>query len=115
MAEDNLVHALHQCEESPWSNWSEGSGLDARSLARLLRPFKISPQNVRIDDHVMKGYEREDFREAWDTYLPANAAATALQTAPVAGINGTGDPLQTPSVAEEESEESPPQTRRVAL
>jgi hypothetical protein len=64
---------------------------------------------------VVKGYEREDFREAWDTYLAANSSATALQAATEAGINGAADPLQTPSVAEEESEESPPQARRVAV
>ena len=100
-----LIYALQQCEESPWSGWAEGRGMDARSLARLLRPFKIAPQNIRVDESVMKGYLREDFREAWDTYLPANPAATPLQTAPVAGINGDGDPLQIRCVAEEESEE----------
>jgi Protein of unknown function (DUF3631) len=115
IATPGLIYALHQCEESPWPSWSEGRGLDARSLARLLRPFRISPQNIRVDEHVVKGYLRDDFREAWDTYLPPNPAATALQTATEAGINGADDPLHTPSVAEEESEESPPQTRRVAV
>jgi hypothetical protein len=51
-----------------------------------------------------EGYERQDFREAWDTYLQANSAATALQTAPVAGISGAGDPLQVRCVADGESE-----------
>jgi Protein of unknown function (DUF3631) len=115
IATTGLIYALHQCEESPWSSWWEGRGLDARSLARLLRPFKISPQNVRIDGSVMKGYVRDDFREAWDTYLPANLAATTLQSATEAGISGVDDPLQTRSVAEEESQESPPQSRRVAV
>ena len=99
-----LIYALHQCEESPWSSWSKGRGLDARSLARLLRPFKISPQNVRIDDHVMKGYERDHFHEAWDTYLPANSSAIALQANTGAGSSDFSSRYTGGNVADEKCE-----------
>lgn len=75
-----LLSALAGNEESPWSTWSNGKGLDARGLARLLRPFKIGSHNLRMDDRTIpKGYERVDFEEVWATYLPANSAATTLQ------------------------------------
>jgi hypothetical protein len=80
-----LICALQTIEESPWATWGHGRGLDSRSLARLLRPFKISSQNVRLDERVVKGYERDDFREAWDTYLPVNSSATTLQANTGAG------------------------------
>jgi hypothetical protein len=78
----NLIANLNLIEESPWPGWSHGRGLDPRSLARLLRPFKVRPHNVRMeDDTILKGYERADFEEAWATYLPGDSAATTLQPA----------------------------------
>jgi hypothetical protein len=79
------VNGLNQIEDSPWGRWSRGAPMDARQLARLLRPFGVSSRNLRMgDDRVVKGYERADFEDAWATYLPSDddPAATTLQTAP---------------------------------
>jgi hypothetical protein len=77
-----LVGQLTNIEESPWATWGRGKGLDARGLSRLLRPFRIEPHNIRLEDNqIVKGYMREDFAEAWATYLPGDAAATPLQGA----------------------------------
>jgi len=75
----NLLLDLKTLDESPWSAWSHGASLDARGLARLLRPFKIFPHNLRLEDWVGKGYERQDFEEAWAMYLPLALSATPLQ------------------------------------
>jgi hypothetical protein len=78
----DLLGFLNANDESPWPRWSRGLGLDARGLARLLKPFGISPHNLRLDDNtVVKGYERADFEEAWATYLPPALSATPLQSA----------------------------------
>jgi hypothetical protein len=75
-----LLPFLNAIDESPWARWSRGLGLDARGLARLLKPFGISPHNLRLNDNtVAKGYERVDFEEAWATYLPPAPSATPLQ------------------------------------
>ena len=75
-----LLYELGRIEESPWSTWGKGEALDARGLARLLRPFKVGSRNLRMDDDtILKGYERMDFEEGWATYLSADSAATALQ------------------------------------
>jgi hypothetical protein len=76
----SLVPFLLAIEESPWATWSRGRGLDARGLARLLRPFRISPQNLRLGADVVKGYLSDDFREAWANYVPG-ASATPPQPA----------------------------------
>jgi hypothetical protein len=34
-----------------------------------LRPFGISPRNLRADDSVAKGYLREDFTKAFRRYI----------------------------------------------
>lgn len=75
-----LVGQLANVEESPWATWGRGKGLDARGMARLLRPFRIEPHNIRLEDNqIVKGYTRDDFGEAWATYLPGDTAATPLQ------------------------------------
>ncbi len=65
-----LVTELCLLEESPWGGdgWSQ---LTPRSLARLLKPYGISPALMRLDDQpVARGYRRSDFEDAWRRYLP---------------------------------------------
>jgi hypothetical protein len=73
-----LLNGLNNIDESPWFTWSHGRELDARGLSTLLRPFGIHPQNIRRDDNsVVKGYLRESFVDAWDSYLPPSRRYTA--------------------------------------
>lgn len=76
-----LLCALSEFQESPWASWDHGRGIDARSLARLLRPFRIEPRNLRLEDQIVKGYMREDFDESWASYLSPAPSATPLQEA----------------------------------
>ena len=64
-----LLAGLNALEESPWAGWFHGRGLNAQALSRLLRPFKIYPQNIRRGAHVVKGYSRQSFADAWERYL----------------------------------------------
>jgi len=36
----------------------------------LLRPYGISSCNLSASQKVLKGYERKDFEDAWQRYLP---------------------------------------------
>jgi hypothetical protein len=45
----DLAASLNEIEESPWGD-IRGRALDARSLARRLRPFSIAPRVVKFDD-----------------------------------------------------------------
>lgn len=102
-----LLADLGAIDESPWATWSNGRGLDARGLARLLRPFRIAPHNLRMpDETIVKGYERTDFEEGWATYLPPQAAATPLQTAQTQPTHGSVHPLRSASVADAKTQES---------
>jgi Protein of unknown function (DUF3631) len=75
-------------------------------LSRLLEPYEIKSKVVRIDEHTPRGFEREQFADAWRRYLPlppeapenATSATTreASQTEPhkqtdVADVAATGD------------------------
>jgi hypothetical protein len=65
-----LIERLNGMEESGWSGWFRGQGLNPHSLAHMLRAFGIQPQNIRDGGRVVKGYLRETFEAAWERYLP---------------------------------------------
>jgi hypothetical protein len=73
---DKLLDALHNLEESPWSDL-RGKPLDARGLARRLRVYEIRPGNHRFGDAILKGYRLEDFHDALQRYLPHTVAPVA--------------------------------------
>jgi len=49
MPSSKLLAELNNIEESAWASWSNGRGFDPRGLARLLRPFRIEPHNLRLE------------------------------------------------------------------
>jgi putative DNA primase/helicase len=70
-----LVIALQQIEESPWSEWRHGRPVTARSVARLLKPFGIkSCEPTRaFSGEKRRFYARRDFEDAWSRYLSSMA------------------------------------------
>jgi len=86
-----LLARLNDLDESPWGARRKGEGIDARGLARMLRPFKIKPRSVRAEGGS-KGYRIEQFDDAFARHLPE--AAQAAQPAWGAGSNvPDSDPL----------------------
>ncbi len=77
-------------EEAPWGDlW--GKPLDARRLAKMLKPYGIKPKQLRLDpETTMKGYQAADFEDAWNRYLPSRreTSETGKQTA--SGQSGEG-------------------------
>jgi Protein of unknown function (DUF3631) len=64
-----LVDALVAIEGRPWAEWKAGKPLSQNGLARLLKPLKIAPDNVRVGDKVPKGYYLVQFEDAFRRYL----------------------------------------------
>jgi hypothetical protein len=64
----DLANKLAAIEEAPWGDWY-GRPVDARWLAKTLRPFDIAPRQIRLGDSTLKGYSRESFGEAWRRWL----------------------------------------------
>jgi hypothetical protein len=65
-----LADALAAIETSPWAEWSHGKPITAPRLARLLRPYDVTPRKIRTGDHTLQGYERANFEDAFKRYLP---------------------------------------------
>jgi Protein of unknown function (DUF3631) len=77
-----LVDALVAIETSPWTEWSRGKPLTAPKLARLLRPFDVSPHTIRVGDRTFKGYELVDFEDSFRRYLPAQHSLASKPSHP---------------------------------
>jgi hypothetical protein len=72
---ETLLTYLNELEESPWGARRRGDGLDSRGLARLLRPFRIRPKEVRVGEQTRRGYHVDQFEDAFGRYLPGLAEA----------------------------------------
>lgn len=74
-----LVEALNAIDEAPWGAFRDGRGIDARGLARLLRPYRVRPRDVRLADETGKGYRAADFADAWSRYCAAGSVALPIR------------------------------------
>ena len=111
MTTTDLLEKLSKVETSPWAEYNHGKPISAVGLSKLLKPFEVYPKNIRMATAVQKGYERNQFEEAWERYLPKaptppSPAATALQADIHAGETHFSETLQRSFVAGSKSGES---------
>src|SRR5215217_941475 len=81
LSTSTILEKLHEADEAPWGAL-RGEPLDARGLARLVKPYGIGPKQIREGEQTHKGYKREDFEDAWSRYLFA-ALVGASHTPPL--------------------------------
>jgi len=65
-----IVKGLVEMEGHPWADYGRGRELTVNQLAKLLRPFSITPRTGRRGEDRAKGYYRDDLEEAFTRYLP---------------------------------------------
>ena len=73
----DICEALALIEDSPWPTFNRGKPLTQAQLARLLRPFGVSPLSIRPDgtpDRTAKGYKLADLQDPFARYLGTNGA-----------------------------------------
>lgn len=67
---DEVLRRLLSLDEAPWPDL-RGRPLDARGLARRLKPFGVGSEQWREGDVRHRGYLAADLRDPWQRYLPA--------------------------------------------
>jgi hypothetical protein len=72
-----LTNKLGQLHDRPWAEmpWT-GRPITQMQLARLLKPYRVRPKQMKFDEGGFKGYEAACFEEAW-RYLPADPPGKA--------------------------------------
>jgi len=90
----DLAASLREREGQPWAEWAKGRGLDTNRLARLLKPYGISPLSLRLAGGNQKGYMRESFEDTWGRYCPVSSTRPSVSvTAVTTRINTDGDAI----------------------
>jgi len=79
LSTDIILKRLHELPEAPWNNL-KGNPLNDRGLAHRLRQYSIKPRVMRIAETTARGYERKDFVDAWERYLPSPPSSAASVT-----------------------------------
>lgn len=69
-----LLHRINADESLPFGGWGDGRGIDARALAKVLKPYGVRPRTIRHGAETAKGYSAADLRDAWERYLPTGAS-----------------------------------------
>jgi len=84
----DLIVELCRDDESPWATYNRSypSMIKPRQLANKLRGYGIHSKTMRIGTDNVKGYERDQFTEAFLRYIPITrpVSVTTSQPAPIA-------------------------------
>ncbi len=90
-----LLASLCAIEDAPWSD-IRGRPLTSQYLAKLLREYEISPQQLRRGTDVIRCYVAADFSDAWTRYLlPLRSTNTDSSEPGTSGTSGTDEPSAT--------------------
>lgn len=87
-----ILEAVNADEDLPFGAWRGGVGLDGRGLAKLLKPYGISPRTVKLSDGATaKGYHADAVLEqAFTRYLPTISAGASPAAPAAPGDVGDG-------------------------
>ena len=80
IASCDLAYALGEMEDRPWAEWGKfQKPITQPQLARQLAKYEITPASLRLpDERRLKGYERNQFTESWETYLPSDSVQSPI-------------------------------------
>jgi putative DNA primase/helicase len=65
----DLIAALCDDDEKSWATYNRGRPITPRQVAKKLKEYGIASKNLRINYEVVKGFEHEQFKEAFARYL----------------------------------------------
>ena len=58
ISSEDLIQKLTADPDSEWAEWKKGKAITQMQLARLLKPYRIAPEPVRIGKRQIRGYLR---------------------------------------------------------
>jgi hypothetical protein len=88
---DDLVEALKDLSEQPWADWRRGKGLTQNGLASLLKPFDVRSKTLRIGDGRRKGYELDNFQDAFNRYLSSDLPVSTVTMGQINNSNNLNE------------------------
>ena len=89
---ETILGALHGIPEAPWGDYF-GRPMNARDMAKLLKPYSVSSTDVKVDGVNRKGYRREHLHDPWTRYLPPLPGGSATSATSATGQVSEGAPV----------------------
>ena len=65
-----IIKRLVEMEDRPWATWRRGNPATGHSISRLLKSYHIKSTRRRDGGGPVRGYQKDQFRDAWERYLP---------------------------------------------
>jgi len=65
----DLVSKLCEDNDKQWCEFKNGRALTQHSLAKILKPYGIKPNPMRIGSASLRGYELKQFTDTFERYL----------------------------------------------
>lgn len=95
-----LIEELCDDDEKSWSSYNRGKPINPRQLAKQLEIYGIKPKTIRQPDgKTPKGYDRDQFLDAFERYLkalnPSSPGGVGAVATPVPRANVAATPQRT--------------------
>lgn len=103
----DLIAALLKDDEKSWSTYNRGKPLSPRQLAQKLAVYGIKSKTVRHGNATPKGYELEQFQDAFARYLASPGKLKQQQNAETPPESTAQVDATTPRVADTAQQEPP--------
>ena len=87
----DFLEKLTAMDDRPWPEWNRGNPITARQIARLLKPFGITPKKRRDGYATWRGYQKEQFQDAFDRYLSGTTEQSSNHNGIGRNLSGTND------------------------
>jgi putative DNA primase/helicase len=71
-----LVTALIAMTDRPWPTFDRGRWITPAGIARMLRPYGIGSETIRLGEEFAKGYRLSAFEDAFARYLTSEGVTT---------------------------------------
>jgi Protein of unknown function (DUF3631) len=82
-----ILDELQKISEAPWGDYF-GRPMNARDVAKLLKPYGVVSVDVKLDGTNKKGYRRAHLHDPWTRYLPPGHGGSATSaTSATAQVN----------------------------
>jgi hypothetical protein len=79
-----LLQELIELPESEWASLNYGKPITEKFIAKRLKPYGITPHNLRFGESTFKGYLRFEVDKACEIYLKTHSVSDTADTADTA-------------------------------
>ena len=90
----HLAAELNTMPDRPWGEMLKGKVVTELWLATQLRPYGILPKPVWIGELAARGYQKSDFTEVFQRYVPNEAAKRMLEELTAAAASHRDQPAR---------------------